>query len=88
MPNLTLTPRCLTVDTGIKITIICPYLFIYKSLLKSLPAHFDIINRTLDRFQNRDFSAVAKYPGNRKRGHLSQKLTYGSDKSMGGTGDQ
>ena len=55
---------------------ICPHLFIIKSLLKSLSAHFDIINRTLDIFRNRYFSVVAKYPGNRKRWPLSQKMTY------------
>ena len=40
---------------------LCPHIFISKSLLKYLPAHFDIINWTLDIFRNRDFSAVANF---------------------------
>ena len=55
---------------------ICPHLFIIKSLLKSLPAHFDIIYWTLDICRHRDFSAVAEYPGDRKRWPLTQKMTY------------
>ena len=55
---------------------ICPHLFSIKSLLKSLPAHFDIINQTLDRLRNRDFSVVANYHGYTKRGHLSENVSY------------
>ena len=52
------------------------HLFIIKSLLKSLPAHFDIINRTHDRFRNRDFSAVANYHGYTKTVPLKNNLSY------------
>ena len=55
---------------------LCPHIFISKSLLKSLPAHFDIIKRTLDIFLNRDFSAVANYHGYTEKGPLKNNLTY------------
>ena len=55
---------------------LCPHIFISKSLLKYLPAHFDIINRTLDIFRNRDFSAVANYHGYTEKGPLKINLTY------------
>ena len=55
---------------------LCPHIFISKSLLKYLPAHFDIINRTLDIFRNRDFSAVANYHGYTEKGPLKNNLTY------------
>ena len=55
---------------------ICPHIFISKSLLKSLPAYFDIINWTLDIFRNRDFSAVANYHGYTEKGPLKNNLTY------------
>ena len=61
---------------------ICPHLFIIKSLLKSLPAHFDIINRTHDRFRNRDFSAVANYHGYTKTVPLKNNLSYIEAKFM------
>ena len=55
---------------------LCPHIFISKSLLKYLPAHFDIINRTLDKFRNRDFLAVANYHGYTEKGPLKNNLTY------------
>ena len=55
---------------------LCPHLFISKSLLKSLPAHFDIINWTLDIFRNRDFSVVANFLGYTEKGPLKNNLSY------------
>ena len=52
------------------------HIFISKSLLKYLPAHFDIINRTLDIFRNRDFLVVANYHGYTEKGPLKNNLTY------------
>ena len=63
-------------NTSIEMTTLCPHIFISKSLLKSLPAYFDIINRTLDIFRNRDFSEVANYHGYTEKGPLKNNLTY------------
>ena len=55
---------------------LCPHIFISKSLLKYLPTHFDIINRTLDIFRNRDFSVIANFLGYTEKGPLKNNLSY------------